>query len=513
MTVGPEIRVLLVEDSGTTRKMEIKILNQVGFKNIVEADDGEDAIQRLKEHDDVGLIISDWNMPNKNGYELLVWVRSDEKLKEIPFIMATAQAEKKQSVKAAAAGVSNFITKPFTAAELQSVIEQTFGAKDKRKDAAAEKAVQPRRTASGKARLTAAHLQITDHLTLGVMKHLIQTQKFNPQHFELETQCMPSWNPVQKALETGQVDAAFVLAPIAMDLFSFDVPIRLVLLAHKNGSICVRNKQGRAQESLREFFKGKIFYIPHMLSVHHMLSTMFLREIGLNPGVAGGDPIDVTYEVVPPIKMPEFLAKNADVAGYAVAEPSGSEAVAAGSAERMCLSAELWEHHPCCVVAMRKDFIDAQPDAVQEFVNMLVQSGQFIAEQPETAAEIAVEFFDADKKLGLSVPVLTKVLTEPKGIKTDDLFPVIEDLDRIQRYMKEEMGIGTLIDLEKFADTRFAEIACRDTAGGKHPSVVQDLSRVVSEIIVRDQSTNDAPKTTAQGEPSADTVTPAAPCR
>jgi chemotaxis signal transduction protein len=134
---------------------------------------------------------------------------------------------------------------------------------------------------------------------------------------------------------------------------------------------------------------------------------------------------------------------------------------------------------------MRDDFIDAYPDAVQEFVNMLVQAGQFIAQEPEKAAAIAVEFLDPEKKLGLSVPILRNVLKEPRGIKTDDLFPVIEDLDRIQRYMAEEMGIGTLIDLEKFVDTRFAQVACDKMACVKRRSVFHDMSNVVSAIINR----------------------------
>ena len=482
MPVNTQMKILLVEDSDITRKMEIKILKDIGFNNIIEASDGEEAIKKLREEEDIGLIISDWNMPNRDGYSLLVWVRSDEKFREIPFIMATAQAEKRLTVKITEAGVSNFVTKPFSPQELKSVIEETFGEK-KSEDKASEEPRHPRKTDSGKLLLNVAHIQITDHLTLGVLKHLIATGKFNPKYFELETRCMPGWNPVQKALEKGEVDAAFILAPIAMDLFSFDVPIRLVLFAHKNGSICVRNKKGGNRGSLYEFFKGKSFYIPHFLSIHHMLSNMFLSEIGLTPGVAGNEGVNVFFEVVPPIKMPEFLAKNPDVSGYTVAEPLGTKAIAAGTGDLMFLSGDLWEYHPCCVVAMRDEVIDAHADAVQEFTSMLVQSGKFIAKQPEEAAEVAVRFLDPEGKLGLKAPVIKNVLKEPQGIKTDDLFPVIADLDRIQRYMSEEMGIGSLIDLEKFVDTRFAEVACDTIASCKKPAPFKDFSKTVSEVI------------------------------
>ena len=487
MSIDHEMKILLVEDSALTRKMEAKILNEVGFKNIVEAEDGEAAIQKLQEQKDVSLIISDWNMPNKNGYEFLVWVRSDETCRNIPFIMATAQAEKKQTSKATEAGVSNFITKPFSAQELRSVIEETFGP-NKGSGEDIEEPRLPRKTASGKVQLSVAHIQITDHLTLGVLKHLIESENLNPEHFELETRCVSSWNPLQKALEKGDIDAALILAPIAMDLFSVDVPIKLVLLAHKNGSICVSNKKGSNNGSLQQFFKGKSFYIPHMLSIHHMLSTMFLRQLGLKPGVAGQEGVDAFFEVVPPVKMPEFLAETPDAGGYTVAEPLGTKAIAAGTGDLMFLSAELWEYHPCCVVAVRDELINAHPEAVQEFTTMLVQSGQFIAQQPDIAAEIAVDFLDPQKKLGLKVPVLKNVLKEPQGIKTDDLFPVIEDLDRIQRYMVEEMGIGTLINLEEFMDTRFAEVACHAAKSVRRPSKVHDISKIVSKIVNRKAS-------------------------
>ena len=498
MSVDLQMKILLVEDSKLTRKMEVKILKEVGFTNIVEADDGDAAIQMLQKAEDVGLIISDWNMPNKGGYDLLLWVRADEKWKDVPFIMATAQAEKKQTLKAKEAGVSSFITKPFSAQELKTLIEETFGAKKDGEGEDVGKARLPQKAASGKVRLSVAHIQITDHLTLGVLKHLIATEKLAPKHFELETQCMSSWNPLQKALEKGDIDAAFILAPIAMDLFSVNVPIKLVLLAHKNGSTCVSNKKGSNKGSLQQFFKGKSFYIPHILSIHHMLSTMFLRQLGLKPGVAGQEGVDVLFEVVPPVKMPEFLAENPEVSGYTVAEPLGTKAIAANSGDLMFLSAELWEYHPCCVVAVRDELINAHPEVVQELTTMLVQSGQFIAQRPDKAAEIAVDFLDPQNILGLKVPVLKNVLKEPQGIKTDDLFPVIEDLDRIQRYMVEEMGIGTLIDLKNFVDTRFAEVAC-DTAGSvRRSSNFHDLSKVVSRIVDRHTSDLDTKNMLAQ---------------
>jgi len=482
MAVDKGTKILLVEDSATTRKMEAKLLADLGFSHIREATDGEDAVNIIKQEQDFQLIISDWNMPNKNGYDLLIWVRSYERTRPIPFIMATAQGEKKNTVAAKEAGATNTITKPFSQAELMQVLEETFSEK-KVDDIPVEK--EKRQTASGKPLLRVAHIQITDHLTLGVLKHHISINKVNPGSFELETVCMSSWNPVQQALEKGEVDAAFILSPIAMDLFSYHVPIKLILFAHKNGSITVRHKTKEEKQTLCDAFKGKTFYIPHILSIHHMLLNMFLREVGLNPGVVGKEGVDVFFEVVPPVKMPEFLASNPDAAGFTVAEPMGTKAIAAGTGELLYLSGEMWEYHPCCVVVFRDEFIAAHPNAVQEFANLLVQSGQYISRNPEKSAEIGVAFLDPEKKLGLNVPVLKNVLREPKGIKTDDLLPVASDLDRLQKYMHQEMGIGTLIDVEKFIDIRFAQAACKGLLAGKHASVVHDPSKMVAKIMER----------------------------
>ncbi|MEE8391309.1 MAG: ABC transporter substrate-binding protein, partial [Anaerolineae bacterium] len=452
------IKILLVEDSMFVRRSAKKSLNGLGFENVIEAEDGNEAIKKLLEEPDVRLIISDWVMPNMDGLELLLWVRSSERYGDIPFIMATARGEKKQVTKATEAGVTDFITKPFVVSELEELIEKIFAVEEP--DQAVLETARPRRTAAGKRILNVAHIQITDHLSLGVLKHMLATDNLSSQYFELETAIMPSWNPVQRALETGEVDVAFILAPIAMDLFSFGTPIKLVLLAHKNGSIFVQKKNDGREEPV-QFFRNKTFYIPHEMSIHHMLSHIFLRGLGLRPGFEGRGDFDVFFEVIPPIKMPEFLVTNPDAVGFSVAEPLGTQAIAAGSADLLFLSGELWENHPCCVVAVRDEVIEQDADAVQEFVNLLVKAGQFIDGSPETAAAMGVPFLDPDEMLGLKEVVLRDVLKEPQGIKTNDMRPVLEDFDRMQRYMVDEMGIGTLIDLEKFVDTQFAEIACR----------------------------------------------------
>lgn len=463
MSVPEDIKILLVEDAVTMRKIEINTLKSLGFETIFEANDGKEAVEILQEKGTVDLVISDWNMPNMGGYELLVWMRGQEQYKAIPFLMATGQSDRSQSQKALDAGANGLIAKPFGPDELLSKIEESMGAAD-----AGVSADQPEAGLqigeSGKVKLRMAHIQITDHIILGVLKHWIAKGEVTPEHFELETQCMPGWNPVQEALEKGSVDGALILAPIAMDLYNYGAPIKLILFAHRSGSIFVRSRKGEYGEPYQNFFRKRSFLIPHKMSVHHMLAHMFFQGVGLNASMEKGDDVDVNFEVVAPVNMPNFLKENTEACGFMVAEPIGTKSIAANIAELQFLSNELWKNHPCCVVTVRNELTEKHAEAVQELTNLLVRAGKFVESRPDTAAEIAVNFLDPEKKMGLQVPVLQNVLKEPEGIKTGDLYPSKEDLGKMQSYMHNTMKVGAVVDLDGFVDTRFAEVACAGMA-------------------------------------------------
>jgi len=115
------IKILVVDDFATMRKVIRNLLKQVGYENIIEADDGINALKILKSQK-IDLVISDWNMPNMTGLELLKAVRSDEDLKLTPFLMVTAEALQDNVIAAVKAGVSNYIVKPFTAEVLNEKI-------------------------------------------------------------------------------------------------------------------------------------------------------------------------------------------------------------------------------------------------------------------------------------------------------------------------------------------------------------------------------------------------------
>jgi len=119
------MKVLVVDDFATMRRIMKNILKQIGFTNILEADDGTTALEELK-NNSIDLIISDWNMPKMTGLELLKTVRATEELKDIPFLMVTAEAQKQNVIDAVQAGVSNYVVKPFTAEAISEKLNKIF---------------------------------------------------------------------------------------------------------------------------------------------------------------------------------------------------------------------------------------------------------------------------------------------------------------------------------------------------------------------------------------------------
>ena len=119
------MKVLVVDDFSTMRRILKNILKQLGYENIAEAEDGIKAYEAMKD-DGIGLVITDWNMPNMDGLEFMKKARNDPDLKDTPFLMVTAEAEKHKVVAAIQAGVDNYIVKPFTAEVLREKLEKIF---------------------------------------------------------------------------------------------------------------------------------------------------------------------------------------------------------------------------------------------------------------------------------------------------------------------------------------------------------------------------------------------------
>ena len=124
--IDTSLKVLVVDDMSTMRRIVKNVLKQIGFSDMVEAENGQDALNKLKTDGGFGLVVSDWNMPVMQGIDFLRAIRADPDLKTLPFLMVTAEAQKENIIEAVQAGVSNYVVKPFTAEALQEKLEKNF---------------------------------------------------------------------------------------------------------------------------------------------------------------------------------------------------------------------------------------------------------------------------------------------------------------------------------------------------------------------------------------------------
>ncbi|WP_298440412.1 chemotaxis response regulator CheY [uncultured Ferrimonas sp.] len=119
------MKILIVDDFSTMRRIIKNLLRDLGFNNTQEADDGSTALPMLQ-NGDFDFVVTDWNMPGMQGIDLLRAIRADDNLKHLPVLMVTAEAKREQIIMAAQAGVNGYIVKPFTATTLKEKLEKVF---------------------------------------------------------------------------------------------------------------------------------------------------------------------------------------------------------------------------------------------------------------------------------------------------------------------------------------------------------------------------------------------------
>jgi two-component system chemotaxis response regulator CheY len=123
--VQKNIKILVVDDFPTMRRIIRNLLKDLGFENVDEAEDGQMGLDKVRDNN-FDLVVSDWNMPNMDGLSMLQAIRADEKFAHTPVLMVTAEAKKENIVAAAKAGANGYVVKPFTAAVLEEKINKIF---------------------------------------------------------------------------------------------------------------------------------------------------------------------------------------------------------------------------------------------------------------------------------------------------------------------------------------------------------------------------------------------------
>jgi len=287
-----------------------------------------------------------------------------------------------------------------------------------------------------KVNLKIGYLPITDHLLMiAHEREQFKTVAIQPVKFS-------SWPELAEALKAGAVDGAFLLTPIGLTLRQKGVPVKVVLLGHRNGSVITVKNSGEINHI--EDLKGKTIAVPSPFSTHNILLRKVLTEKHIDPVH------DLKIIDMAPPEMVNALATGR-IQGYIVAEPFGAQAEAQKVGKVLMLSKDIWHDHICCVLNVRENVIAAQPEAVQEMVSGFQRTASFIEANPAQAAKIST------KVLGQRPEIIEKVLTTPHDrLSFHNLVPHKPDFAATQDYMIKFGIAKQKTDLTGYLDDRFA---------------------------------------------------------
>jgi NitT/TauT family transport system substrate-binding protein len=262
--------------------------------------------------------------------------------------------------------------------------------------------------------LTIGFLPVTCHLTCPVTDYASKTTTSNT---NFNSRLFTDFPTVASAFEAKQIQATFMIAPLAMKLREQGVPIKICYLGHRDGSEIVVGKSSDIR-GLADL-KGKKMAIPSMYSNQHFVMTKLMADYGLKPD-------DITFVVLPPPDMPTSLASGA-IDSYFVGEPFCAKAELDGYGRVLYYARDIWPNFISCVLVVHEDLIHSDPAVVRDLVRGIAQSGKWAETHRAEAAKLAAPYFRQNPK------VLNYVLTsDPPRVKYVDLSPNFQDLQQIQ---------------------------------------------------------------------------------
>jgi len=275
----------------------------------------------------------------------------------------------------------------------------------------------------GKISLRVGYLPILDHLILPVA-HALDNAHYA--QLDVQPKLFSAWEEVVGALRAGKIDAAFLLAPLAIDLFQNGEPIRVVLLAHRNGAaITVQpDLQIHSAYSLRD----KIVAIPAEKSTHAALLHAYLSSAGLGLH-------DVTTKVIAPSNMLRALQEQR-IDAFIVAEPFNAKAKQNRTGKILLMSHEILPHHIDCIVVVRQRVINSKREVLQIWIDSLIRAGKWIEQDKtagsQTTAHLVASYFPHPESL-----LIHALQFAPEHIVYSDLVPIEEDLASLLRLTNE----------------------------------------------------------------------------
>jgi len=285
--------------------------------------------------------------------------------------------------------------------------------------------------------LNIGYLPVTCHLTCPVTDYASKTTKsrtnFNSQRFM-------DFPTVVSALESKQLQASFMIAPLALKMREDGVPVKICYLGHRDGSELVVAKNSKAK-TLRDL-KGKTIAVPSLYSNQNLVLHKLMADEGLTDK-------DVNFVVLPPPDMPTSLASGA-IDGYFVGEPFCAKAELEGYGRVLYYARDIWPGFVSCALVVHEDLIKENPEIVKDLVRGIAESGEWAQNNRAAAAKLVAPYYRQDQK------VLDYVLTsKPARVNYTGLTPTEKEFNQIQD-MAVSMGIiKKKIPINDLLDKRF----------------------------------------------------------
>src|SRR5579863_3698303 len=299
-------------------------------------------------------------------------------------------------------------------------------------------------------KITVAYIPVTCQLTCPVTDYISKLSDngeiFMPRLFQ-------GFPEIKEALISNKVQAAFVVAPLAIALVSQGVPIKVVYLGHRYGSAVVVRKNGPVKTFAD--MRGRTVAIPSRFSDERLLLFRAMKVWGLKPG-------DIKMLEMAPPDVAGALAAGA-IDAYSMGEPFPSQAELGGYGRILFQAREYWPDYMSCILVVQQSLIDKRPDVVQTLVDGIARSGLWLDKgKPERndAADFVGRFY-FNQKPALLRWALTKPLDR---VMYTPLAPYKPDFDLVRDLMIETGVLDKKIEFEEYTDTRFADGARSQTA-------------------------------------------------
>ena len=295
---------------------------------------------------------------------------------------------------------------------------------DKRGSANARDVIHEGTNTSASRELTVGFLPVTCHLTCPVTDYASKTTQSNT---NFNSRVFSDFPTVVSALEAKQVQATFMIVPLAMKLREQGVPVKICYLGHRDGSEIVVGKNSTIR-SMKDL-KGKTVAVPSLFSNQNFVFHKLMTDHGMKQE-------DITFVVLPPPDMPTSLAAGA-IDAYFVGEPFCAKAELDGTGRVLYYARDIWPNFISCALVVHEDLIKSNPGIVQDLVRGIAESGMWAETHRAEAAKLVAPYYRQDEK------VLNFVLTaDPHRVSYVNLTPSDEDLQMIED-MGMQMGLLT----------------------------------------------------------------------